>query len=403
MSEFYPETAALLTQSVPEILRRWERRVRQEIPASSAQNRLILQNNLEPLLMEVARALNPNGHPPALIEGLTLSQDHGGQRATLVEYGLGEVFLEYRLLRQAILTALDEQRSLSPDEREVINDALERAMQDAVSRFVLVHQDAQRQRADELRVVYERERRITQVLQRPLLLKVAEDAVPGLALATVYEPAVDEAEVGGDFLDVFTLPNGRVALVVGDASGKGVEAAAHNTLVKQTLHAFLREDPDHPGSVLARLNNVVCDTLQDVELDDWGTSIVVALLIIEPATGKAIYVAAGAEDLLIVRTSGEVEMVKGRGLLLGVEPGAGYDERAVRLQPGDITLMVTDGITEARDGVDLLGYDGMVKIAEEALKAPSLPAAAQAIIEGARAFAHGLLTDDACLILARRR
>jgi serine phosphatase RsbU (regulator of sigma subunit) len=403
MSEFYPETAARLVQSVPVILRRWVTRVRQEIPASRAQARLVLRNNLESLLMEVARTLNPNGHPPALVEGLSLSQDHGGHRATLAEYSLGEVFLEYRLLRQTILTVLDEKRSLSPDEREVINNALERAMQDAVSRFALVHQDAERQRADELRTVYERERRITAVLQRPLLVKVAEDAVPGLALAAIYEPAMDEAEVGGDFLDVFTLPNGRVALVVGDASGKGLEAAAHNTLVKEMLHAFLREDPGHPGVVLARLNNVVCDTLQSAGPSDLGTSIVVALLVIEPATGKAVYVAAGAEDLLIVRTSGKVETVKGRGLLLGVEPGSGYDERAVHLQPGDTTLMVTDGITEARIGVELFGYDGMVAVAEEALKAPSLQEAAHAILEGARAFAHGRLSDDACLILARRR
>jgi hypothetical protein len=303
MSEHYPQTATLLIESVPEILRRWEQRVRREIPASRVQDRLVLQNNLEPLLMEVARTLNPNGHPLARIEGLSLSQDHGGHRATLVEYSLGEVFLEYRLLRQAILGVLDETRSLSPDEREVINNALERAMQDAVSRFALVHQDAERQRAEELRTVYERERRITHVLQRPLLLKVAEDAVAGLSLATIYEPAMDEAEVGGDFLDVFALPNGRVALVVGDASGKGIEAAAHNTLVKEMLHAFLREDPGHPGVVLARLNNVVCDTLHSAGPGDLGTSIVVALLVIEPATGRGIYVSAGAEALLVVRAS----------------------------------------------------------------------------------------------------
>jgi serine phosphatase RsbU (regulator of sigma subunit) len=266
-----------------------------------------------------------------------------------------------------------------------------------------VHQDAERQRAEELRTVYERERRITHVLQRPLLLKVAEDAVAGLSLATIYEPAMDEAEVGGDFLDVFALPNGRVALVVGDASGKGIEAAAHNTLVKEMLHAFLREDPGHPGVVLARLNNVVCDTLHSAGPGDLGTSIVVALLVIEPATGRGIYVSAGAEALLVVRASGETETVSGRGLLLGVEPGAGYDERAVSLEPGDITLMVTDGITEARDEGELLGYDGMVAVAGRALAAPSLQEAAQAILEGARAFARGRLTDDACLILARRQ
>jgi serine phosphatase RsbU (regulator of sigma subunit) len=404
MTQIYPETAALLLRHVPPILQRWEERVRREIPASRAQDRLVLQNNLEALLMEVARTLSPNGHPPAVIHGLTLSQDHGGNRATLAAYSLAEVFLEYRVLRQTILEVLDQERSLPPDEREVINNALERAMQDAVGRFALVHQDAERQRADELRTLYERERRITHVLQRPLQVKIPEHAMPGLALATIYEPALDEAEVGGDFLDVFALPNGHVALVVGDASGKGVEAAAHNALVKDVLHAFLREDPWHPGAALSRLNNVLCDTFEAADpAADMGTTIVVALLVVDPVSGEAIYVAGGAEPLLIVRTSGAMDIVKGEGLLLGMEPEARYKESPLRLAPGDIALMVTDGITEARHGVELLGYDGMVQLVQQSLQAPSLQEAAQAILEGARVFARGRLSDDVCLVLARRR
>jgi serine phosphatase RsbU (regulator of sigma subunit) len=410
MSKSYPDTANLLLKQTPEILRRWDRRVRREIPASRAQAPLVLQNNLGPLLAEVARALSPNGQSPAIIEGLTLSQDHGGQRATLAEYSLGEMFLEYRLLRQTILEVLDEGRSLPPDEREVINNALEWAMQDAVSRFALVHQDSERQRGDEardlaaeLRAAYLRERRITQILQRPLLLRVAEDAVPGLSLATVYAPARNEAEVGGDFLDVIPLPNGHVALLVGDASGKGVEAAAHNALVKDVLRAFLREDPGHPGAVLHRLNNVVCDTLQTVDPTDLGTSIVLALLVVEPLTGAALYSSAGAEPLLVVRTNGNVEAVECPGLLLGIQPDSPYSETPMRLEPGDSALMATDGITEARNGVELLGFDGMAQLAQQSLQAPSLQEAAQAILEGARTFARGPLSDDVCLILARRR
>lgn len=188
VSQHYPETAALLLQQASEILRRWDQRVRREIPASRSQEPLVLQNNLGALLAEVAKALSPTGQPAVTIEGLTLSQNHGGHRALLAEYSLGEMFLEYRLLRQTILEVLDEERSLPPDEREVINNALERAMQDAVSRFALVQQEVERHRGDEarrmaaeLRAAYERERRIAQVLQRPLLLQVAEDAVSGLS------------------------------------------------------------------------------------------------------------------------------------------------------------------------------------------------------------------------------
>jgi serine phosphatase RsbU (regulator of sigma subunit) len=297
-----------------------------------------------------------------------------------------------------------------PEEREVITNALERAMQDAVSRFALVHQDAERERGDEaramaaaLRAAYERERRIAQVLQRPLLLKIAEDAVAGLSLATIYAPASAEAEVGGDFLDVFAPPNGQVALVVGAASGKGVEAAAHNTHVKDVLRAFLREDPGHPGSVLARVNHTVWDTWETVDPTDLGAFIVVALLVVDPRRGEAVYTSAGAEPLLVVRARGAAEAVGRPTLPLGVEMATRYRETPVRLERGDSALLITDGITEARNGSELLGYEGMAQLAQEALRAPTLQAAGEAILAGARGFAHGSLYDDACLILARRR
>lgn len=413
MAQHYRQTAALLLTQAPAILRRWEERVRREIPASEAQAPLVLQNNLGPLLTEVARALSSTDEPQTMIAGLTLSQDHGSHRAGLVEYSMGEVFLEYRLLRQTVLEVLDEQRSLPPEEREVITNCLERAMQDAVSRFALVHQDAERERGDEARRMaaelqagYERERRIAQVLQRPLLLSIPEDAVPGLSLSTLYQPALAEADVGGDFLDIFILPNGlpngQVALVVGDASGKGVEAAAHNTFVKEALRAFLREDPHHPGLVLTRVNTVVCDMLQTMNPADLETFIALSLLVVDPRTGAGIHVAAGAEPLLLVRANGEAEVVEHPAMALGMDLAARYEDSPVHLEPGDTALLLTDGITEARNNGDQLSYRGMVELAQRSLRTLSLREVGAAIVAGARAFADGPLTDDACLLLARR-
>lgn len=410
MSTHHPDTATRLLRLAPEILRRWSHFVRREIPASREQQPLVLQNNLGPLLGEVARALSPTGEPQRMVAGLTLSQEHGGLRALLVEYSIGDVFLEYRLLRQTILDVLNDEWPLSAEERDVINAALEGAVQDAVSRFALVHQDAERERTDEARrtaadllAAYERERRITQILQRPLLLKIREDAVPGLSLATLYDPVSDEAAVGGDFLDVFDLPDGQVALVLGDACGKGVEAAAHNAHAKDVLRAFLREDPRHPGSVLSRLNRAVYDTLQYAAAADLETFIVLALLVVEPLTGDAVYVSAGAEPLLVVRSSGEAEEVMRPALPLGVERETFYSDTRVRLDPGDTALLVTDGITEARSGSELLGFRGLIQLAKDSLQAPLLEQAGQAILAGAQSFARGRLSDDACLILARRR
>jgi serine phosphatase RsbU (regulator of sigma subunit) len=265
-----------------------------------------------------------------------------------------------------------------------------------------------RQLLAEQQAAYEREHRIAAILQRPLLLKVAEDAVAGLSLATFYEPARADAEVGGDFFDVVPLVGDGVALVVGDTCGKGLEAAVHNTHVKDVLRAFLRESPWRPGAILARLNNVVCDALETQDPDQDVRFVVLALLILETGTGRALYSSAGAEPLLVVRSDGTVEILERPGLPLGIERGVLYDETPVRLASGDTALLVTDGVTEARHGRELLGYPGMVQLATQALQASTLEESGQEILAGARAFAGGGLaggglSDDACLLLARRR
>ena len=130
---------------------------------------------------------------------------------------------------------------------------------------------------------------------------------------------------------------------------------------------------------------------------------VLGLLVVNALTGDAIYVAAGAEPLLLVRSDGRADVVERPGLPLGIDLETLYDETPVRLDPGDTALLFTDGITEARHGSDWLGYEGTVELAQRSLQAPSLPEAGQAILAGARDFAHGRLSDDACLILARRR
>src|SRR5207244_1683841 len=122
-----------------------------------------------------------------------------------------------------------------------------------------------------------------------------------------------------------------------------------------------------------------------------------ALLVVDPLTGEAVYASAGAEPLLVVRASGEAEALKSPALPLGVEQEMQYGETLVRLEPGDTALLVTDGITEARRGGKLLGHEGTTQLAQQALRAPSLQEAGQAILAGACAFAGGPLSDDACL------
>jgi PAS domain S-box-containing protein len=117
--------------------------------------------------------------------------------------------------------------------------------------------DRRRREAEE-REEAERQREIATALQRSLLVVPPPDAFPGLSVKPFYEPADAEALVGGDFFDVVAVAEDRVALVVGDATGKGLGAAAHTAEVKFALRAFLREHAG-PASALEHLNNFLVD------------------------------------------------------------------------------------------------------------------------------------------------
>lgn len=120
-----------------------------------------------------------------------------------------------------------------------------------------------------------------------------------------------------------------------------------------------------------------------------------------PATGQVTAASAGAEPPLILRANGTAEPVAAQGSLLGLQRDIDYETVEVTLGLGDTILMVTDGVTEARQGSEFLDYEGMRSLAHTA-SASSLREIGGAILEGARAFADGALSDDACLLLARR-
>jgi sigma-B regulation protein RsbU (phosphoserine phosphatase) len=257
----------------------------------------------------------------------------------------------------------------------------------------------------QLQEQYKREQRIAGALQRPLTLEIAENSFAGLAVATLFEPpTASEAEIGGDFFDAFALPGENVALAVADASGKGLAAAARTMQVKDVLRAFARDQARDVNDVVARLNDYVCETKRGNHgRDDHESFVCLGLVILDPATGVATALSAGAESPLILRADGRCESIMVSGMPLGVSSGEIYRSSPVQLECGDTLILLTDGLTEARRGRDFLGPDGVIALARQGDK-PGRPLREMAsfIMNGAREFAGGILRDDACLLLARR-
>jgi len=251
-----------------------------------------------------------------------------------------------------------------------------------------------------LEELYLREHRIAESLQRSLLTRPPQDRLEGLEVETVYRPAWNEAQVGGDYYDVFALYDGRVALVVGDVSGKGLQAASRTAEIKFTLRAYLHESSE-PASALTRLNSFLCDA-QSLENVLQEYFVVLSLIVIDPHTGKMEIALAGAEPPMVLSRDGTMEEIRAGGLPLGVSTNPGFKSMSRQLEPGELLLVATDGITEARRGREFLGSEGMARLAQEAQVHDTLAQIGQAILSGAQEFALGRLHDDVCLLLARR-
>ncbi len=199
----------------------------------------------------------------------------------------------------------------------------------------------ERARAEEaLRAKEAEEREIAVGLQRALL--PASLVVPaGVSVAARYEAASAALEVGGDWYDVFPLADGRVALTVGDVVGHGLPAAAAMGQLRTALAALARYT-DSPGELLRRLDTFVATT----GATDFAT---VCYGVLDPSTGVFEYASAGHPPILLVQPSGEVRWLDEAPS----PPLYGDDERQrpeskLRLEPGSLLVLYSDGLVERR-------------------------------------------------------
>ena len=205
--------------------------------------------------------------------------------------------------------------------------------------------------------------------------------------------------VGGDFLDAFLVDQSRVALVVGDVTGKGLPAAARIAEAKFTLRGFLREYVSCPVG-LKRLNGYLCDT-PIWEGQSRDGFVCLSLAIYDLATGGLTVSVAGEELPLLVRANGRTEALPTQGMPLGIMPDADYPVAAAQMEAGDTLVLVTDGIIESRRERAQWGTEGLRR-AVEAASGLATSALADRIMAEARAFGGGELRDDAAVLVARR-
>jgi serine phosphatase RsbU (regulator of sigma subunit) len=179
-------------------------------------------------------------------------------------------------------------------------------------------------------------------MARVLQSGLAPDPIPDIGGFEIHAgySAGGEGRLGGDWYDVFELPDGRFAVVVGDVAGSGVENVADMARVRHTVHAFLHDHGD-PSRALSQTRDLV-----DAIGDDLYATVLAA--VIDPGTGEMLCSRAGHVPPLLVDEGGARFVTEGASPPIGAPRSHPPQDTSLGLAPGALLLLVTDGVFESR-------------------------------------------------------
>jgi serine phosphatase RsbU (regulator of sigma subunit) len=240
--------------------------------------------------------------------------------------------------------------------------------------------------------LYQQQKEFADTMQRSLLPHAQPDVV-GLEVGEVYESSA-HVDVGGDVYDFLTLDDGRLAVVLGDVTGHGVEATADMAMAKFVFRSLAREHPE-PGDFLASANDVVVDEIAP------GKFITMAYLAVDGVNGTVSCASAGHPHPRLLLPDGSVCGLEASGLVLGIDAHQEYEPVHAELPHGAVIVVYTDGVIEARRDGELYGVERLDALltANRELAPRQL---AVAVTESCRSFAGGELGDDVAVVVIRR-
>jgi serine phosphatase RsbU (regulator of sigma subunit) len=240
--------------------------------------------------------------------------------------------------------------------------------------------------------LYESERRIANRLQRALL---PEDVVrdPNVEITAHYQSGTERMEIGGDWYDTFSLPDGRIGIAVGDVVGHGIEAAAAMGRLRSAFVAYALESAS-PADVLSRLNRFAAGP------GDVGFA-TACYAILDPAAGRLVYSSAGHLPMLVVDPSGDVRWLEG-GRVGALTGRAGFEpfEATDVLESGALLVQYSDGLVERRgESLD----EGLGRLADAVRALRELPVEELCSHLVQRTVSPSAQSDDIVVVAARFR
>lgn len=216
-------------------------------------------------------------------------------------------------------------------------------------------------------------------------------ATPGFEVGSVYQAGT--GLMAGDFYDVFEVAPTRIAAVIGDVTGHGIEPSITAFQAKYLLRVFLRQYRD-PAQAFEELNR------QMSTLERYEEFISAVVVVFDTEAGTLRYASAGHPAAWLWHGR-EVRPLRATGPLLMLDPESRFHSREIPLEPDDLCLLYTDGLAEARDGDTLFGEERIgTTIRRDPGVAPDV--LCKSLLEAARDFSRGPLTDDVAILAIRR-
>ena len=241
-------------------------------------------------------------------------------------------------------------------------------------------------------LLLEQQKQFSDTMQRSLLPR-ARPQLRGLEIGDVYDSSA-RVEVGGDLYDYLMLDDGTLAVVLGDVTGHGVEAAADMAMVKFVFRSVAREHSE-PGEFLARANDIVCSELAV------GKFVTMMYLTVDMPRGEFACASGGHPAPRLLLPGGAVEPVPAAGLALGIDEGQTYETVRTPFESGATVVLYTDGVIEARRGRELYGEERLDRFLAENRELHAQQLAAR-LLADCKQFSGGELPDDCAIVVLRR-
>jgi GAF domain-containing protein len=240
--------------------------------------------------------------------------------------------------------------------------------------------------------LYQQQKAFTDSMQRSLLPRFRPH-VAGLEIGAVYESSA-LVGVGGDVYDYLKTADRRLAIVLGDVTGHGIDAAADMAMAKFVFRSLARLYPE-PAAFLAAANDVV------VEEIGAGKFITMLYLTVDAEIGEVACASGGHPPPRLLHEDGTVESLEALGLVLGIEPGQPYEELRRPFEPGEAVVLYTDGVVEARRDGELYGEARLDRLLADRRELPAQELA-EVVLADCRRWVGGDLRDDCAAVVVRR-